>query len=258
MTTMTIFASPADHYDRFMGRYTATLAAGMADAAGVASGMHVLDVGCGPGGLTRELVARVGAANVAAIDPAAQFVEACSSRNPGVDVREGAAENLPWPDDEFDAALSSLVIGFMSDPDRGLREMTRVTRPGGRVAVCMWDIATGGMTMLVTFWTAAREVDPGAIGENAMVGTRRGDIADRLRRVGLRDVVDGELEAYADYSGFEDFWEPFTLGVGPAGSYLQSLPPEKREKVRDATRDSVPNNAFRMAARAWLACGTVA
>lgn len=253
---MVLFVSPADHYDRFMGRYTATLAAGMADAAGVASGMHVLDVGCGPGGLTRELVARVDAVNVAAVDPAAQFVEACAARNPGVDVREGAAENLPWPAGEFDAALSSLVVGFMSDPDRGMREMARVTRPGGRVAVCMWDIASGGMTMLSTFWSAVRQVDPDAAGEGVMAGTSRGDIADRLRRAGLRDVVDGHLDAHADYTGFEDFWEPFTLGVGPTGSYLQSLLPEQLGKVREACRDTVPDRPFRMSARAWLACGT--
>lgn len=83
------FTALAEQYDRFMGRYTPTLAAAPADAAGVASGMHVLDVGCGPGGLTRELAARVGAANVAAIDPAPQFVAACRERNPGADVREG-------------------------------------------------------------------------------------------------------------------------------------------------------------------------
>lgn len=255
---MAMFVSPADHYDRFMGRYSATLAAGMADAAGVAPGMHVLDVGCGPGALTGELVARVGAANVVAIDPAVQFVEACSLRHPGVDVREGTAENLPWRDGEFDAALSCLVVGFMRDPDRGLAEMARVSRPGGRVAACMWDIATGGMTMLATFWAAVRLVDPDAAGESAMAGTKRGDLAERLRRAGVRDVVDGHIDAYADYTGFEDFWEPFTLGVGPAGRYLQSLPPGKREQVRAACRESVPDKPFRMAARAWLACGTAA
>ena len=142
------FAGPADHYDRFMGRYTPTLAVALADAAGVTAGMHVVDVGCGPGGLATELAARVGAENVAAIDPAAQFAAVCRERNPGADVREGVAEALPWSDATFDAALSSLVIGFMGDPDRGVSEMARVTRPGGTVAACMWDTAGGGMKML--------------------------------------------------------------------------------------------------------------
>jgi ubiquinone/menaquinone biosynthesis C-methylase UbiE len=117
------FAALPEQYDRFMGRYMPTLAVALADATGVASGMHVVDVGCGPGGLTRGLVARVCAANVAAIDPAAQFVAACRERNRGADVREGSAEELPWADGTFDAALSSLVIGFMRAADRGVREM---------------------------------------------------------------------------------------------------------------------------------------
>src|SRR3954452_8825660 len=126
-----------------MGRYTRSLAPAFADAAGVTSGMTVLDVGCGPGGLTLELADRVGAENVAAIDPAPQFAAACRARNPGADVRVGVAEQLPWDDDAFDAALSSLVIAFMNDASAGVGEMARVTRPGGVVAACMWDIADG-------------------------------------------------------------------------------------------------------------------
>jgi ubiquinone/menaquinone biosynthesis C-methylase UbiE len=122
------FAVPAEHYDRFMGRYAPTLA----DAAGVTPGMRVLDVGCGPGGLTSELCRTVGAEAVAAIDPAPRFVAACRERHRTAEVRQGVAEQLPWPDGEFDAALSCLVIGSMSDPDRGVRETARVTRPGGR------------------------------------------------------------------------------------------------------------------------------
>src|SRR5215213_5944623 len=174
------FAAPAEQYDRFMGRYAPTLSAALSDAAGVAAGMRVLDVGCGPGGLTRELIARVGAANVAAVDPAPQFAAACRERNPGADVREGAAEALPWPDGTFDAALASLVVGFMRDADAGVREMARVTRPGGTIAACMWDTTAGGMTMLRVFWNAARRVEPDVAGERRIAGTAEGDIAERF------------------------------------------------------------------------------
>jgi SAM-dependent methyltransferase len=250
------FVAPAEHYDRFMGRYTPTLAVALADAAGVGSGQRVLDVGCGPGGLTRELAGRVGAGQVAAIDPAPQFAAACRKRNPGVDVRDGVAEQLPWPDDEFDTTLCSLVIGFMRDPDRGVREMARVTRPGGTVAACMWDIADGGMTMLATFWAAARQVDATVEGERGMVGTREGDIAERFRRAGLDDVTGGALTARVDYRGFDDFWDPFTLAVGPAGQYLRSLPAEHRARVREACRAALPGGPFSLEARAWYARGS--
>ena len=247
------FAAPAEHYDRFMGRYLPTLAVAFADAAGVTPGMRVVDIGCGPGGLTSELAARVGAADVAAIDPAAQFVAACRERNPGADVREGVAEELPWGDGEFDAALSSLVVGFMKDPDRGLREMARVTRPGGTVAACMWDIATGGMEMLSRFWAAAKRVDPDVVGERRMPGTAEGDLEARLERAGLADVAGGMLEARAEYAGFDDFWEPFTFAVGPAGNHLQSLSEERRAAVREELRAEVPEGPFTLDARAWFA-----
>jgi SAM-dependent methyltransferase len=252
------FTAPAEHYDRFMGRYTPSLAAALADSAGVEAGMRVLDVGCGPGGLTRTLVARVGdAGGVAAIDPAPQFAAACRERNPGADVREGVAEALPWADGAFDAVLSSLVIGFMRDPDAGVREMARVTRPGGTVAACMWDIAGGGMTMLRVFWTAVRRIDPGVAGERRMAGTADGDIAERFGRAGLRDVTGTTLTARADYADFDDFWEPFTFAVGPAGKYLRSLPAEHRTRVRDTCRSELPDGAFSLEARAWCARGTV-
>jgi SAM-dependent methyltransferase len=251
------FHSPAEHYDRFMGRYTPSLAAALVDAVGVAEGQRVLDVGCGPGGLTAELVACTGAERVAAIDPAAQFVAACAARNPGVDAREGVAEELPWEDGAFDAVLSCLVIAFMRDADRGVREMARVTRPRGTVAICMWDIAGGGMTMLRIFWSVMRELHPAVPGEQRRPGTREGDIADRLERAGLTDVTGGGLNAHAEYSGFDDFWDPFTLAVGPAGQALASLAPDDRAVVREGCRALVPEGAFSLEARAWYAIGTV-
>ena len=252
---MTQFTASAEKYDRFMGRYTRTLAPLLAEAAGVEGDMRVLAVGCGPGGLTDVLADRVGAANVAAIDPAPQFAAACRERHPDADVRDGVAEELPWGDDAFDATLSCLVIAFMRDPDRGVGEMARVTRPGGTVAACMWDIPGGGMTMLRTYWQAARAVDPATQGEQLRAGVQQGDVAERFRRAGLEDVVDGELEAHADYTGFDDFWEPFTFSVGPAGEHLRSLSPDQQQSVREACRAALPDGPFSLSARAWYAKG---
>jgi len=254
------FTAPAEHYDRFMGRYVPPLAVALADAAGVEAGMRALDVGCGPGGLTGELAARVGADHVAAVDPAEQFAAACRERNPGADVRVAAAEELPFADDAFDAALSSLVVAFMRDAPAGVGEMARVTKPGGVVAACMWDLPGGGMTMLATFWRAARAVDPNVKGEEARVGVRDGEIAELLRGAALADVQAGTLTTSAHYDDFEDFWEPFTLAVSPAGHYLAKLGDEQREAVRADCRRQLgePDGPFSLDARAWFARGTVA
>jgi ubiquinone/menaquinone biosynthesis C-methylase UbiE len=250
------FTSPAEHYDRYMGRYTVPLARALADEVGVREGMRVLDVGCGPGGLTSELAGRVGAENVAAIDPTEHFVAACQERNPGADVRQGVGEELPWEDDTFDAALSCLVIAFMRDADAGLRQMARVTKPGGRVGVCMWDIADGGMTMLRLFWSAMKAVKPDIEGELLRAGTSKGDIAERLKRAGLRDIAGGALEVSVDYSGFEDFWKPFTFAVGPSGQAFAQLDEERKVTVREAIRAELPDGPFTLDARSWYATAT--
>jgi len=153
------FRASADAYDRLVGRYGTQLASALIDFAGLQPGMRALDVGCGPGALTAALAGRLGTASVGATDPSEPFVEACRARLPGIDVVVGAAEALPLGDGTFDATLSQLVVNFMSDAEAGVREMGRVTRPGGVVASCVWDYA-GEMTLLRAFWDAAREVDP--------------------------------------------------------------------------------------------------
>lgn len=253
------FAAPAEHYDRFMGRYVPRLAVALVDAAGVRAGMRVLDVGSGPGGLTHELAARVGEDHVAAIDPSPQFAAANRERHPGADVREAAAEDLPFDDDAFDAALSSLVIAFMRDADAGTREMVRVTKPGGVVAQCMWDIPGGGMTMLSTYWRAVDSVVPGTEGERARVGMREGEIAEVLGRAGLEDIQSGTLDTSAHYEDFDDFWTPFTYAVGPAGAHLAKLTAEQRDAIREACRRELgdPDGPFDLDALAWYARGVV-
>src|SRR5450631_1326836 len=137
------FDVPAEAYDQFMGRYSRQLSVQLADLAGVRHGQRVLDVGCGPGALTAELVTRLGAAAVSAVDPSEPFVAAARVRNPGVEVLWASAEQLPFPDRSFDAALAQLVVHFMTDPVAGLAEMARVTRPDGVVAACVWDHGGG-------------------------------------------------------------------------------------------------------------------
>ena len=147
------FDVAAEAYDRFMGRYSVLLAPKLAEFAGVRPGQRVLDVGSGPGSLTAELVRRVGATNVAAIDPSESFVAAVRARYAGVEAVHASAEALPFESRSFDAAIAQLVVHFMTDPVAGLAEMARVTKRDGVVAACVWDHA-GGLGPLGMFWEA--------------------------------------------------------------------------------------------------------
>ena len=250
------FDVAADAYDRFMGRYSLLLAPQLADLAGVRAGQRVLDVGCGPGALTAELVARLGAAAVAAVDPSEPFVTAASVRNPGVTVLQASAERLPFPDQTFDAALAQLVVHFMADPVAGLAEMARVTMPGGVVAACVWDHA-GGLGPPGLFWQAARDLDPGVHDASDLAGARKGHLADLLATAGLSDIKESVLVADLEHPTFDAWWEPFTHGVGPAGAYVATLDPAQTTRLRERCRTLLPEAPFVIPARAWAARGVV-
>ncbi|HEX7297400.1 MAG TPA: class I SAM-dependent methyltransferase [Solirubrobacteraceae bacterium] len=248
------FDVAADAYDRFMGRYSQPLGPQLADFAEVRAGQRALDVGCGPGALTSELVARLGADAVAAADPSEPFVQAARRRHDGVEVAVAGAEDLPFDDGAFDVALAQLVVSFMSDPVAGLGEMRRVTRDGGIVAACVWDHA-GGQTPLSAFWEAVRETDPGARDESAQQGAREGQLAELFEAAGLADVQDAALSVRAEHASFEEWWEPFTLGVGPAGLYVAGLDDDDRLELRERCRRLLGDGPSTLTARAWAARG---
>lgn len=247
----------AGSYDLLMGRFLPTLAPTFADVAEVRAGQEVLDVGCGPGGLTAELAARVGAAHVQAIDPSGPFVAACRERVPGARVVEGIAEDLPYPADGFDACLASLVVGFMTDPQRGVAEMARVTRPGGVVALCFWDVRR--MQALGVFWRAARETIGARTDDYTLVGAKQGDLSRLLTDAGLTDIRSGEIGAIGRYEDFDDLWSGYAAGVGPIGQYVTSLDDAQRERIRDAVAAGLadPDAPFTLPAVAWFAVGRV-
>ncbi len=249
------FDVAAEAYDRFMGRYSMLLSPQLADLARIGDGQRAIDVGCGPGALTAELVRRLGAGAVAAADPSEPFVEAVRARYPGVDVRLAPAERLPFPDRSFDAALAQLVVHFMSDPVAGLAEMARVTRPGGVVATCVWDHA-GGHGPLSLFWRAAHELDPDVDDKSRLAGARQGHLGELFEAAGLHDIEEAVLDASLEHPSFEEWWEPFTQGVGPAGSYVATLDPDRQAQLRERCRALLPAAPFALEARAWAARGT--
>lgn len=243
----------AGSYDRFMGRYSQLLAPEFADFAGVTGGT-VIDVGCGPGALTSVLVERAG--RVSAVDPSESFVAAARSRYPGVDVRRAAAEELPFENGAFDVALAQLVVHFMSDPVRGVREMARVTRPGGTVAACVWDVA-GARSPMSPVWAASHKLGLGGERESDRAGTASGDLRRIFEEAGLEEIGEGEVAAVLEHATFEEWWEPFMHGVGPVGQALARLQPQDRNAVRAEAEASLGEPPILVSAVAWAVRGRV-
>jgi SAM-dependent methyltransferase len=244
-------------YTRFMGRYSEPLAVLFADLARVRRGQRALDVGCGPGALTAELASRLGPDAVSAVDPSESFAAAVRRRCPSVDVRRTGAERLPFGDGVFDVSLAQLAVHFMSDAVAGLREMARVTRPGGTVGACVWDHA-GGKGPLTVLWQAARELDPAAQDESRLAGVREGHLAQLFGQAGLEGVRATTLTVRVRYAGFGEWWESFCHGVGPAGSYVASLTDEQQAALRERCRDKLPPPPFEVSAMAWTVTACVA
>jgi SAM-dependent methyltransferase len=244
------FDVSADAYQQFMGRWSEPLAGEFLESADVPVTGQVLDVGCGPGVLTAVLVDRYGAPAVAAVDPSESFIAATRARFPGLDVRQGVAESLPYDDGSFDAALAQLVVHFMSDPVAGLRDMGRVTRSGGVVAACVWDHAGGGSPLSLV-WSAARDVDPAAPSEANLPGTKEGQLTAYAREAGLHDVTPATLTVRQRFESFDEWWAPYLFGVGPLGAYLGSLPDEHLAAVKNRCRELQPEAPFEHPAVAW-------
>lgn len=233
-----------------MGRYAEPLAELFAAFSGVGAGDKVLDVGCGPGALTAQLLSL--GAQVAAIDPSPPFVDAIRARFPDIDARRGTAEELPYDTAAFDAALAQLVVHFMADPVVGIRQMARVTRRDGVIAACVWDGPTGA---LVPFWEAVHLIDPDAEDEALLSGARGGHLSEIFEAAGLSDVDERALAVDVVHPTFEEWWEPYTFGVGPAGDYVHALDDDRRVHLESVAREHLGNGPFTVRAAAWAARG---
>jgi SAM-dependent methyltransferase len=230
--------SDAAAYEAMMGRWSSRLAALFLDFAELGDADSVLDVGCGTGSLVKAILERTERAYVVGIDPAEPFIDFARTSLPvsRASFDCGSALNLPYPDASFDHSLSLLVFQFLKQPGIAASEMRRVTRRGGTVAACTWDRT--GQEMSELFWEECVRLDPAAEekAQRPNVCNRAGQLAELWRATGFEEVREVTLEMQTDFTCFDDFWLPYTAGVGAQGVYVASLTPEKREVLREALR----------------------
>jgi SAM-dependent methyltransferase len=234
----TIFSGSSDAYDRFMGRYSTQLGARFADFAGVQAPQQVLDVGAGTGALTEELVRRVGEENVAAAEPSPDYSATLRTRFPRAEVRDAPAEELPWEDARFDSSLAQLVVVFLNDAPLATRELARVTRAGGVVATCMWEVE--GVEMMNALNEIRKRLRPD--GWNPAPDYRDEASLRRLfEDAGLSDVETTRLEVSVEYETVDELWEPAIHVGGPGGPAVDQFTPEQLVEGRAIFEEALGN-----------------
>jgi SAM-dependent methyltransferase len=254
----------AEAYERYIGRWSRRLAPDFISWLDVAPGSRWLDVGCGTGAFTATILEQAAPSAVVGIDPSQPFVEHARSvvRDPRASFAVGNAMSLDLPSREFDVAAATLVLNFVPDPIKGIKEMRRVVRKGGTVGASVWDYADG-MRMQRVFWDAAADLDPGASAFDE--GRRRFSICnpDGLRKsfeqAGLERIEVRSLEVEMVFDGFDGYWSPFLGGQGPAPAYAMSLPDTERDRLADLIRSRLspePDGSIRMTSSAWAVRGS--
>lgn len=254
-----------DAYERYMGRWSRKIAPLFAAWVDASPGARWIDIGCGTGVLTAAVLGVCEPSRVVGIDTATAFLQTAKAQVPNSRVyfKQGDAQAIPEGDDAFDVAVSGLVLNFVLDKDAAVREMMRVTRPGGTVALYVWDYA-GHMQVMRYFFDVATALDPRASafddGVKAPV-CQPGPLAELFVRAGLTDVEVRAIDIPTAFTSFSDYWTPFLGGTGSAPKYCMSLEEEAREQLREAIRRRLPtgpNGEILLAARAWAAKGHVA
>ncbi len=260
----TAMFSEAEAYERFMGRWSRRLAPAFMKFAGLKDGDRVLDVGSGTGTLAIAVLQEAPASRVVGIDPSPAYVAHARTRAGGghTTFEEGDAQRLRFPDGSFDAALALLVVNFIPDRVAAVREMARVTRPGGVVAAAVWDYGDR-MEMLRAFWDEAVAMDPASEpkDERYMPVCRPGELAALWEAQGLLDVREEPLDIPLTFSSFEDFWSPFREGQGPAGAHVASLAEGPRRDLEQRLHQRLlgkgGDRSIVLNARAWAVRGVV-
>jgi ubiquinone/menaquinone biosynthesis C-methylase UbiE len=242
-----------------MGRWSRQVAPRFLDLLGLPGGLDWLDVGCGTGALSAAILQQSNPKSLIAIDPSEGFVAAARDAlpDPRADFRVGDAQALTLPDAGRDVVASALAVNFVPDRQQALSEMKRVTRGGGTVAFYVWDYPGRGVEFMSAFWKAAAALDPAArdLTEDSRFPFCTTDgLTELAKSAGLARVDCTAIEVPTVFRDFDDFWEPFTLGAGPAPGYCVKLEPEARQSLKEKLQNSLSydaDGAIRLKARAW-------
>ncbi len=250
-------------YDAFMGDWSRLVAPRFIDWLALPPSLRWLDAGCGTGALTETILSSTSPSLVIGVDPSPGFIASADARlGDRARFEVGAAERLPLAADSVDATVSGLVLNFVPDASVALAEFERVTVPGGTIGAYVWDYA-GRMDLIRDFWEIARELDPDADAEDE--STRFGyespeSLWAAFETSQLVDVDATGFEVSRRYAGFEEFWNPFLGGQGPAPSYVARLTEPARARLRAGLREALPfapDGTLELRARAWAVRGTV-
>lgn len=231
----------AEIYEQLMGRFSALLVPQFLQWLNIAAADSILDVGCGTGSLLQELLHQKIAAHITALDYEPQFIAYCAetyAAQKNVMMMQADAELLPFECHRFDHTLSMLTVHFIKDPVQALKEMKRVTRPGGIIAATVWK--AGGAMAQKLFWDTVSEIDAGAaekadaMKKNPM--THSQGLEDAFTQAGLSHVKITELSISMDYKNFEEFWSPYAVSDSKTNKFMASLAPGNAEKLREHLR----------------------
>jgi SAM-dependent methyltransferase len=251
-------------YEQYVGRWSRQVAPPFLSWLGIPAGRKWLDVGCGTGALCAAIVDRCAPASVIGVEPSEGFLKtAAENLSNRAALHQGSATSIPLGDASVDVVVSGLVLNFVPDQRAALAEMVRVTDEGGTIAAYVWDYA-GKMQLMRYFWDAAVELDPGAatLDEGPRFPLCRPDALKKLfDGAGLKGVEVDPIDIPTAFANFDDYWQPFLGGQGPAPAYAMSLDDTARARLRDCIRERLPaaaNGSISLIARVWAARATVA
>jgi len=254
--------SSGDIYEPYVGRWSRLVAREFLAWVDAPAGLAWLDVGCGTGALAEAVAGDRAPGRLVGIDPSEGFLESARRRlrQAGAELRRADAQDLPFAAAEFDRVVSGLVLNFVPDQRRVAAEMARVARPGGEVALYVWDYA-GGMEMMRRFWDAAVALNPLAaeLDEGRRFPVCRPEpLRDLFEASGLAGVETRAIDVPTVFRDFDDYWTPFLGGQAPAPGYCMSLAAEGRAALRERLRASLParpDGSIHLTARAWAVRG---